>query len=58
MPEIAIRLVASDHPAEGVGEAALPLIAPCIADALFAPTGTRFRALPFSVDRLLAPRAA
>ena len=58
MPEIDIQLLGTDNPAKGVGEAALPLVAPCIGNALCTLTGKRFRALPFSPERLKATTAA
>jgi CO/xanthine dehydrogenase Mo-binding subunit len=35
-----------------VGESALPLVAPCVGNAVFRLTGTRLRALPFSPERI------
>jgi isoquinoline 1-oxidoreductase subunit beta len=52
MPEIDIQVIATDNPPQGVGEATLPLVAPCIANALFKLTGKRFRALPLSPERV------
>ena len=52
MPEIDIQLMPTDNPAKGIGEASLPLVAPCIANALFKLTGKRFRAMPLSPERL------
>lgn len=49
-PEIIVKVLASDAPPEGVGESGTPPIAPAVANALFALTGRRHRALP-----LLAP---
>jgi CO/xanthine dehydrogenase Mo-binding subunit len=53
-PEIDIQLIVTDNPPKGMGEAALPLIAPCIGNALFALTGVRFRQLPMTPERILA----
>jgi hypothetical protein len=39
------------QPARG-GESALPLVAPCVGNAVFRLTGTRLRALPFSPERI------
>jgi isoquinoline 1-oxidoreductase beta subunit len=54
MPEIDIQIIQTDNPAKGMGEASLPLVAPCIGNALFKLTGKRFRALPISPDRVKA----
>ena len=54
MPEIDIQLMPTDNPAKGIGEASLPLIAPCVGNALFKLTGKRFRALPMSPERVKA----
>jgi len=54
MPEIDIQLMPTDNPAKGIGEASLPLIAPCVGNALFKLTGKRFRALPISPERVKA----
>jgi isoquinoline 1-oxidoreductase beta subunit len=54
MPEIDIQVMPTDNPAKGMGEAALPLVAPCVANALFKLTGKRFRALPLSPERIKA----
>jgi isoquinoline 1-oxidoreductase subunit beta len=54
MPEIDIQLLPTDNPAKGIGESGLPLVAPCVGNALFKLTGKRFRALPLSPDRIKA----
>ncbi len=46
MPEMIIELIPSKLPPGGVGEVAVPPIAPAIANALFAASGRRFRSLP------------
>lgn len=53
-PEIDIQLMPTDNPAKGIGEASLPLVAPCVGNALFKLTGKRFRALPLSPERIKA----
>jgi nicotinate dehydrogenase subunit B len=55
IPEVAITLI--DRPSEklvGAGEAATTVIAPAIANAIFAQTGKRLRRVPFTPDVVLA----
>ena len=49
-PEIVVELVRSAAPPGGVGEIAVPPIAPAIANALFATTAKRARRLPIALD--------
>jgi len=58
MPEIDIQIMATDNPPKGMGEAALPLVAPCVANAVYTLTGKRFRALPLSPERIKAGLAS
>ncbi len=48
-PEIRIELIRSNAAPGGVGEIAVPPVAPAIANALFAATGKRLRMLPLAV---------
>jgi isoquinoline 1-oxidoreductase subunit beta len=48
-PAIQTEIVASTEPPEGVGEPGTPPIAPAVANAIFALTGQRLRALPLKV---------
>ena len=47
MPEISVELIRSTGAPGGIGELAVPPVAPAIANALFAGSGQRFRAMPF-----------
>ena len=47
-PDIQVRIIDSDASPSGVGEPGTPPIAPAVANALFAATGTRRRDLPLA----------
>lgn len=48
-PEIEVHIVPSDEAPTGVGEIAVPPIAPALGNALFAATGQRLREMPFKL---------
>ena len=47
-PGIEVHLIESTEEPSGVGEASVPPVAPALANAIFALTGTRIRRLPMS----------
>jgi isoquinoline 1-oxidoreductase subunit beta len=49
-PRIEVAIVEDDGPLGGVGEPGVPPLAPAVANALFAATGKRMRALPFGTE--------
>ena len=49
MPAVAVHIVPSTARPTGVGEPATPVIAPAVANALFAATGKRLRTLPLKL---------
>jgi isoquinoline 1-oxidoreductase beta subunit len=53
MPELDVHLVESDAAPGGIGEAAVPLVAPALCNAIFAATGTRLRTLPIGGQKLV-----
>ena len=52
MPELDVHLVDSDAAPGGIGEAAVPLVAPALCNAIFAATGKRLRTLPIGTEKL------
>jgi CO/xanthine dehydrogenase Mo-binding subunit len=48
VPQIDVHLVESTESPSGIGEVAVPSVAPALANAIAALTGTRIRKLPFS----------
>jgi len=46
MPQVEVHIVPSGAPPTGVGEPATPVIAPAVANAVYAATGQRLRSLP------------
>ena len=48
MPELDIELVTSTEAPGGIGEPSTALVAPAVANAVFAATGQRIRSLPLA----------
>ena len=49
MPRVEVHIVPSEQKPSGVGEPATPVIAPAVANAIFAATGKRVRSLPIKL---------
>jgi isoquinoline 1-oxidoreductase beta subunit len=53
MPQVAVHLLESTEPPGGMGEPATALIGPAVANAIFAATGKRLRALPIAKQKVV-----
>ena len=53
IPPIEVKVISTDNPPTGIGEAGVPVVAPAIANAVARLTGgKRLRQLPMSPDRV------
>jgi isoquinoline 1-oxidoreductase beta subunit len=53
IPDIHVRMIATDNPPTGMGEVGVPTTAPAVGNAFFALTGKRLRHMPMSPARVL-----
>ena len=53
VPEVELHVVESTEPPSGAGEPTVTVVAPALANAIFAATGARVRQLPFLPTRVL-----
>ncbi|GAB4062958.1 xanthine dehydrogenase family protein molybdopterin-binding subunit [Uliginosibacterium sediminicola] len=54
MPKVEVHIIASPEKPTGIGEPAVPPLAPAVANAIAAASGKRLRDLPFKTDTLKA----
>src|ERR1700758_2055892 len=53
-PDVAVAVIANGEPARGVGEPAVTVIAPALANAIFNASGARVRSLPITAEAVKA----
>ena len=58
MPEVAVNIIANGEPATGVGEPAVTVVAPALANAIYNAVGARVRALPITAEAVKAAMKA
>jgi len=58
MPEVAVNVIANGEKATGVGEPAVTVIAPALANAIFSAVGARVRSLPITAAAVKAAMSA
>jgi CO/xanthine dehydrogenase Mo-binding subunit len=58
MPEVAVNIIANGEHATGVGEPAVTVVAPAVANAIFNASGARVRSLPITAEAVKAAMKA
>jgi isoquinoline 1-oxidoreductase subunit beta len=58
VPEVAVAVIANGEKATGVGEPAVTVVAPAIANAIFNASGARGRGLPITAEAVKASMKA
>jgi isoquinoline 1-oxidoreductase beta subunit len=58
VPPIEVRVISTDNPPTGIGEAGIPVVAPAIANAVAQLTGKRVRQLPMLPERVKGTAAS
>ena len=58
LPEVEVNIIANGEPATGVGEPAVTVVAPAIANAVFNAVGARVRSLPITAEAVKAAMKA
>jgi len=54
IPEVAVNVIANGEPPTGVGEPAVTVVAPALANAIYNAVGARVRSLPITADAVKA----
>jgi isoquinoline 1-oxidoreductase subunit beta len=58
LPEVEVNIIANGEPATGVGEPAVTVVAPALANAIFNAVGARVRSLPITAEAVKAAMKA
>jgi isoquinoline 1-oxidoreductase beta subunit len=57
-PEVVVDILSAGETPQGIGEPAVPPIAPAVANAVYAATGVRLRELPLRIEPGMLARSA